>query len=89
MEIAMGVKSTFGLATFGLAQHSDHPHMIHDFDLVRTLVAVEAEGRVIQSGALGTVVDISQTSNAYEIEFAEPVCCVLTMTRDQFTDHHR
>ena len=85
----MGAKSTFGLATFGLAQHSDHLHMIHDFDLVRTLVAVEAEGRVIQSGALGTVVDISQTGNAYEIEFAEPVCCVLTMTRDQFTDHHR
>ena len=85
----MGAKSTFGLATFGLAQHSDHPHMIHDFDLVRTLVAVEAEGRVIQSGALGTVVDISKTSNPYEIEFTEPLCCVLTMTRDQFTDHHR
>ena len=79
MEIAMGAK-----LPFGLAHHSDHPQMIHDYDLVRTIVAVEAEGRVIQSGSLGTVVDISQTSDACEIEFTEPMCCVLTMTRDQF-----
>ncbi len=69
---------------FGLAQHSEHPQMIHDYDLVRTIVAVEAEGLVIQSGSLVTVVDISQTSDAYEIEFTEPMCCVLTMTKDQF-----
>ena len=58
--------------------------LINDHDRVRTLVSVEAEGHLVKSGTVGTVVDISQTSDAYEIEFKELLCCVVTMTRDQF-----
>lgn len=83
----MGAKSYSGLVGLMLSDALVAKKVsttLHHYDLVRTIVAVETEGCVIQSGSLGTVVDISPTSDACEIEFTEPMCCVLTMTRDQF-----
>jgi hypothetical protein len=42
----------------------------------------EVEGRVLPAGARGTVVYAYGSGAAYEVEFAEPFQCVVTLVRE-------
>jgi hypothetical protein len=71
---------------FGLHQGGPvPPHPYQEFEAVRTLVDVIEDGETVPAGSIGTIVDVSQVPGYYEVEFAMPFACVVSMTAEQIT----
>jgi hypothetical protein len=52
---------------------------LNEFDVISLARPVECEGRLIQPGTLGTVLDVSPSGLRFEIEFFQPFHCVATV----------
>ncbi len=57
------------------ARHERHPEL----SLVALARPVEAEGRVLPAGSVGTVVHVYPDEKAYEVEFIRPFHAVATV----------
>jgi type III restriction enzyme len=55
---------------------------ILEFTVVALRHPVEAKGRVLPEGGKGTVVHVYRDGEHYEVEFAEPFACTVTLRRD-------
>jgi hypothetical protein len=58
---------------------SERPEM---HSMVALTKDIECEGKVLPAGSLGTIVDISKTSDYYEVEFTQPFQCVASLKKD-------
>lgn len=63
-------------------QSASRPRPIRELSVVALNHPRECDGRVLPAGSTGTVVHRYRDGAGYEVEFTEPVHCVLTVGRD-------
>ena len=63
------------------AQQGSALHAFHELDevILARPVDVRDLGKELPAGARGTVVDVWQGGRAYEVEFAAPFACLVTV----------
>ncbi len=69
-----------------LAKRSAEPHsaaVLRELDYVVLLADTQWEGKAIPQGSQGTIVDWVNTSLYCEVEFVDPVPCVLTLEKSK------
>ncbi len=55
---------------------------LQELSVVALLHPVECKGGVLPAGGKGTVVHVYRDGEHYEVEFAEPFSCTVTLRRD-------
>ena len=55
---------------------------VPELSVVALRRSVECEGRVLPEGGKGTIVHVYRDGEHYEVEFAEPLPCTVTLHRD-------
>ncbi len=60
--------------------HARRPHAaFEELDVIRTRATLSVEGGIVPSGSLGAVVLVHRDGKAFEVEFTDPICAVITL----------